>query len=185
MPTRSRVRSGLCAGRTRARCATRQSRSRVAYSGKDIGGYPDPRNKADLNEICSCASRCAATPHAYKRKGKAMQTTAALVARDDGLIRRITLSNGACRNPLSSKLISELRSVLARSWQHTSVASDHSCSRRASASCLRSSAGYSIKEGSRFQGQTVHTILRSEFIMRDRELDDAAVGKCRYLTRRI
>ena len=41
-----------------------------------------------------------------------MQTTAALVVRDDGLIRRITLSNGACRNPLSSKLISELRSVL-------------------------------------------------------------------------
>jgi hypothetical protein len=112
MPTRSRVRSGLCAGRTRARCATRQSRSRVACSGKDIGGYSDPRNKADLNEICSCASRCAATPHAYKRKGKAMQTTAALVVRDDGLIRRITLSNGACRNPLSSKLISELRSVL-------------------------------------------------------------------------
>jgi hypothetical protein len=70
-------------------------------------------------------------------------------------------------------------------WQHTSVASDHSCSRRASASCLRSSAGYSIYEGSRFRGRTVHTILRGEFIMRDRELDDAAVGKGRYLTRRI
>ena len=53
------------------------------------------------------------------------------------------------------------------------------------ASCLRSSAGYSIYEGSRFRGRTVHTILRGEFIMRDRELDDAAVGKGRYLTRRI
>lgn len=53
------------------------------------------------------------------------------------------------------------------------------------ASCLRSSAGYSIYEGSRFRGRTAHTILRGEFIMRDRELDDAAVGKGRYLTRRI
>jgi dihydropyrimidinase len=53
------------------------------------------------------------------------------------------------------------------------------------ASCLRSSAGYSIYEGSRFRGRTAHTILRGAFIMRDRELDDAAVGKGRYLTRRI
>lgn len=51
------------------------------------------------------------------------------------------------------------------------------------ASCLRSSAGYSIYEGARFRGRTVHTVLRGEFIMRDRELDDAAIGKGRYLPR--
>jgi enoyl-CoA hydratase/carnithine racemase len=41
-----------------------------------------------------------------------MQAVAPLVVLDDGPIRHITLSNGARRNALSSKLISELRSVL-------------------------------------------------------------------------
>ncbi|MCX7323064.1 MAG: enoyl-CoA hydratase-related protein [Hyphomicrobiales bacterium] len=41
-----------------------------------------------------------------------MRAVASLVVLDDGPIRHITLSNGARRNPLSSNLISELRSVL-------------------------------------------------------------------------
>jgi dihydropyrimidinase len=50
-------------------------------------------------------------------------------------------------------------------------------------SCLRSSAGYSIYEGQRFQGRVAHTVLRGRFVMRDRVLLDDAIGRGRYLPR--
>lgn len=50
---------------------------------------------------------------------------------------------------------------------------------------LKSSAGYSLYEGMRFKGRVVHTVLRGAFVMRDRVLDDNAVGKGRFLPRRL
>lgn len=48
---------------------------------------------------------------------------------------------------------------------------------------LKTSAGYSIYEGMKFTGQVVHTVSRGEFVLRDRALVDAAVGRGRYLHR--
>lgn len=48
---------------------------------------------------------------------------------------------------------------------------------------LKSSAGYSIYEGTRFTGKVVHTVSRSAFIYRDGALVEEAVGRGRYLTR--
>lgn len=48
---------------------------------------------------------------------------------------------------------------------------------------LKSSAGYSIYEGSRFTGRVVHTVLRGDFVMREGALVDTAVGRGRYLPR--
>lgn len=49
---------------------------------------------------------------------------------------------------------------------------------------VRSSAGYSLYEGTRFTGRVVHTISRGAFAMRDGALCDEAVGRGRYLNRR-
>lgn len=46
-----------------------------------------------------------------------------------------------------------------------------------------SSAGYSIYEGRSFRGRAVHTIVRGRMVMRDRRLDEAAVGTGRYVRR--
>ena len=48
---------------------------------------------------------------------------------------------------------------------------------------LKSSAGYSIYEGTRFTGKVLHTILRGAFIQRDGALIDSAIGQGRYLYR--
>ena len=48
---------------------------------------------------------------------------------------------------------------------------------------LRSSAGYSIYEGTQFTGKVVHTVVRGEFALRDGELSEEAVGRGRYLRR--
>jgi dihydroorotase (multifunctional complex type) len=52
-------------------------------------------------------------------------------------------------------------------------------------SMLRSTAGYSLYEGRHFRGRVVHTMLRGDFILRDGQLVDAAVGKGRYLPRAL
>jgi dihydropyrimidinase len=46
-----------------------------------------------------------------------------------------------------------------------------------------SSAGYSIYEGWKFQGQVVHTLVRGKSVMRDKAQLESAVGWGRYLTR--
>jgi dihydropyrimidinase len=46
-----------------------------------------------------------------------------------------------------------------------------------------SSAGYSIYEGWQFQGQVVHTLVRGRIVVRDKVLQDGAVGWGRYLKR--
>lgn len=51
------------------------------------------------------------------------------------------------------------------------------------ASHLKSSAGYSIYEGTRLTGKVVHTVLRGEFIVRDGMLIETAVGRGRYVRR--
>ena len=51
--------------------------------------------------------------------------------------------------------------------------------------CLHSSAGYSIYEGWRFKGQVVHTLVRGQAVLRDRVLQDAAIGSGRYLHRKL
>ena len=51
------------------------------------------------------------------------------------------------------------------------------------ASHLKSAAGYSIYEGMRITGRVVHTVLRGDFILRDGELVESAVGQGRYLPR--
>lgn len=48
---------------------------------------------------------------------------------------------------------------------------------------LRSSAGYSIYEGTRFTGKIVHTVVRGAFALRDGVLCEDAVGRGRYLLR--
>jgi dihydropyrimidinase len=48
---------------------------------------------------------------------------------------------------------------------------------------LRSSAGYSIYEGTQFTGKVIHTVVRGEFALRDGELVEQAVGRGRYLRR--
>ncbi len=49
---------------------------------------------------------------------------------------------------------------------------------------LRSSAGYSIYEGTKFTGKVVHTVVRANFVVRDGRLADEFVGSGRYLKRR-
>jgi len=48
-----------------------------------------------------------------------------------------------------------------------------------------SSAGYSIYDGWNLQGRVVHTLVRGCFALRDGVLDDAAVGRGRYVRRRL
>jgi dihydroorotase (multifunctional complex type) len=50
---------------------------------------------------------------------------------------------------------------------------------------VRSSAGYSIYEGRRFHGKVVHTLVRGNFVVRDGELLDGAVGSGRYIPRTL
>ena len=50
---------------------------------------------------------------------------------------------------------------------------------------LHTSAGYSIYEGWPLTGQVVHTVVRGKMVMRDRVLDQAAVGRGRYLRRKL
>jgi dihydropyrimidinase len=50
---------------------------------------------------------------------------------------------------------------------------------------VRSSAGYSIYEGRRFNGKVVHTLVRGHFAVRDGVLVDDAVGSGRYISRRL
>jgi dihydropyrimidinase len=48
---------------------------------------------------------------------------------------------------------------------------------------MKSDAGFSIYDGWRFKGQVAHTIVRGRFALRDRELNDDAVGTGRYIYR--
>jgi len=48
-----------------------------------------------------------------------------------------------------------------------------------------SSAGYSIYDGWKLKGRVVHTIVRGAFAMRDGALDDACIGRGRYIRRRL
>jgi dihydropyrimidinase len=48
---------------------------------------------------------------------------------------------------------------------------------------MKSDAGFSIYDGWRFKGQVVHTLVRGHFALRDRTLDDRAVGTGRYIHR--
>ncbi|UHC19968.1 dihydroorotase family protein (plasmid) [Methylobacterium currus] len=50
---------------------------------------------------------------------------------------------------------------------------------------VHSSAGYSIYEGRRFQGRVLHTLVRGRTVLRDRALQDDAVGSGRYVPRRL
>jgi dihydroorotase (multifunctional complex type) len=49
----------------------------------------------------------------------------------------------------------------------------------------RSSAGYSIYDGWKLRGRVVHTLVRGAFAMRDGVLDDACVGRGRYIRRKL
>lgn len=49
----------------------------------------------------------------------------------------------------------------------------------------KSSAGYSIYDGWKLKGRVVHTLVRGVFAMRDGTLDDACVGRGRYIKRRL
>jgi dihydroorotase-like cyclic amidohydrolase len=48
-----------------------------------------------------------------------------------------------------------------------------------------SSAGYSIYDGWKLKGRVVHTLVRGAFAMRDGALDDACIGRGRYIRRRL
>ena len=48
-----------------------------------------------------------------------------------------------------------------------------------------SSAGYSIYDGWKLKGRVVHTLVRGAFAMRDGTLDEACVGRGRYVKRRL
>jgi dihydropyrimidinase len=48
-----------------------------------------------------------------------------------------------------------------------------------------SSAKYSIYDGWKLNGRVVHTLVRGAFAMRDGKLDDACVGRGRYIKRRL
>ena len=48
-----------------------------------------------------------------------------------------------------------------------------------------SSAGYSIYDGWRLKGRVVHTLVRGAFAMRDGALEDACIGRGRYIRRRL
>jgi dihydropyrimidinase len=48
-----------------------------------------------------------------------------------------------------------------------------------------SSAGYSIYDGWKLKGRVVHTLVRGAFAMRDGTLDEACVGRGRYIKRRL
>ncbi len=50
---------------------------------------------------------------------------------------------------------------------------------------VRSSAGYSIYEGRRFRGRVLHTVVRGRMVLRDRSLQDDAIGTGRYVPRRL
>ncbi|MGE7415022.1 dihydroorotase [Methylobacterium tarhaniae] len=50
---------------------------------------------------------------------------------------------------------------------------------------VRSSAGYSLYEGWRFRGRVLHTMVRGRMVLRDRALQDDAVGTGRYVPRRL
>ena len=50
---------------------------------------------------------------------------------------------------------------------------------------LHSAAGYSLYEGRRFRGRVVHSMLRGNFIMREGQLVQSAIGKGRYLPRAL
>ncbi len=52
-------------------------------------------------------------------------------------------------------------------------------------SALQSSAGYSIYEGWPLTGQVVHTVVRGKTVLRDRVLDQSAVGFGRYVSRKL
>jgi dihydroorotase-like cyclic amidohydrolase len=49
----------------------------------------------------------------------------------------------------------------------------------------RSSAGYSIYDGWTLKGRIVHTLVRGAFAMRDGGLDDACIGRGRYIHRKL
>lgn len=48
---------------------------------------------------------------------------------------------------------------------------------------VKSSAGYSIYEGTRFRGRIVHTVSRGDFVLREGALVEDAVGRGRYIRR--
>jgi dihydroorotase-like cyclic amidohydrolase len=48
-----------------------------------------------------------------------------------------------------------------------------------------SSAGYSIYDGWKLKGRIVHTLVRGAFAMRDGALNDACIGRGRYLRRKL
>jgi len=50
---------------------------------------------------------------------------------------------------------------------------------------VRSSAGFSIYEGSTFKGRVRHTIVRGRFVLRDGLTVDAAIGSGRYVKRSL
>jgi len=50
---------------------------------------------------------------------------------------------------------------------------------------LVSSAGYSIYEGQRFKGRVRHAFVRGQAVLRDDTLVDDAVGRGRYIRRRL
>ena len=48
-----------------------------------------------------------------------------------------------------------------------------------------SSAGYSIYDGWKLKGRVIHTLVRGAFAMRDGALDDACIGRGRYISRTL
>ena len=48
-----------------------------------------------------------------------------------------------------------------------------------------SSAGYSIYAGWTLKGRVVHTLSRDAFVLRDGELEPSAIGRGRYVHRKL
>ena len=48
---------------------------------------------------------------------------------------------------------------------------------------IRSGAGYSIYEGWTLKGRVIHTLVRGRFVLREKELDDEAIGHGKFVRR--
>jgi dihydroorotase (multifunctional complex type) len=103
-------------------------------------------------------------------------------ARAISLSRIAALTSG---NAARAMGVSHCKGAIAAGLDADFAIVDLAAEWRLDLSMLRSAAGYSLYEGHRFKGRVIHAMLRGDFILRDRELVDSAVGKGRYLPRAL
>jgi dihydropyrimidinase len=178
----------------------------VSWSGGDVGKINPPLREASDREALWQGVRngsidTVATDHVHRdvsSKAGGIWTASPGCPGLDTLLP-VTLSEGYHKRGISLSRIAELlatnparimgfgerKGAIAVGLDADFALIDLNGTTEISSAKSLSSAGYSIYDGWKLKGRVVHTLVRGAFAMRDGTLDEACVGRGRYIKRRL